>query len=456
MNKIHAKQKGAALMLFILFFLVGSSALVFALSGTIYSDLYKYRLLTDSKQSYFAADAGVEDVAYRFVQTLSVDTQEIITLGGATATTSYIYDGTNDKNDIVGEAVLHDAYRSSAMELYLGSGASFNFGVQSGNGGFELTNGSSVVGNVFSNGTIEKTGGGTATIYGDVISAGPTGHILEVIATGTARARVIEDSTISGDAYAYTLHGGLTEGDAYIYEKISGPVINGSEYAHQPEEATTTMPISDADIDAIKQDIIDTGTVIASTDPECAGGEYFTDDNITLGFVKIECDLRIKKKGSATILTLTGSLWVEGDITFEGGIEVEVDASVGNRTVPVIADNESNRSTSSKIIVANSTTFTGSGSPKSYVLLISQNDSAENALGTTAISLSQTTGGDLLVYASHGSIVMGNSISLKEVTGYHISLGNSAEIIYESGLVNLLFTSGPGGGFTIGGWGETY
>ena len=41
-----------------------------------------------------------------------------------------------------------------------------------------------------------------------------------------------------------------------------------------------------------------------------------------------------------------------------------------------------------------------------------------------------------------------------KVTKLTIHLGNNADVIYESGLVNLLFTSGPGGGFTIGSWQE--
>lgn len=459
MSRLHnTKEKGAALLLFVMFFLVGSLAVSFTLAQTIYSDLATQRLLENSKQSYLTAEAGLEDMTYRFVMGMTVDTTELLQISQANATTTATYDGVDDKFVLAAYAEQRSAYRGTTLDLYTGSGASFNFGVQTGNGGFEMSNGSSVRGNVFSNGTIEKVGGGSATIYGDAISAGPSGLIEDLNATGTARARVILDSTIGGDAYAYTLDGGTVDGDAYYFEKIGGAVVYGNDYGYEPEEATTTLPITDEEIDAIKQDILDTGTVIASTSPECAGGEYFTDSDITLGFVKIECDLRIKKQGSDTVLTLTGSVWVEGDVTFEAGPSVEIDAGVGNRTVPFIADNESNRATSSSISVEQGTTFTGSGDPKSYVLLISQNEDAENGLPNNedAITLAQSSAGDLLVYAGHGRITLGNSVSLKEITGYLISLGNSAEVIYESGLVNLLFTSGPGGGYTMNGWGDAY
>jgi len=457
MNKA-TQQKGAALLLFIILFLVGSLALSLTLVRTIYSDLVVQSLMRNSKQSYYAADSGLEDMAYRYIAGMTVNTVEALTVGNITVTTTAVYDGVDDKYDIVADAVGLNVHRSSGLSLYMGSGASFNFGVQTGNGGFQMSNGSSVQGNVFSNGTIEKVGGGSATIYGDAISAGPTGHILDITTTGSARSRVIENSDIGGSAYAYTLDGGQVDGDAYYFEKIGGAVVYGNEYGHVPEESPTTLPITDAEIDAIKQDIIDNGTVIASTDPECVSGEYFTDTDITLGFVKIECDLRVKKQGAATVLTLTGPVWVEGNVQFEAGPDVQVDAAVGNRTVPFIADNESNRLTSSSISVEQGTSFTGSGSPKSYVLLISQNEDAETGAlnNVDAITLAQSSAGDLLVYAGHGRISLGNSVSLKEITGYLISLGNSAEVIYESGLVNILFTAGPGGGFTLNGWKETY
>lgn len=458
MNKDFQKNKGAALMLFLIFFMFASTSLTFALSRTIYSDLITYRFLADSTQSILAADAGVEDMAYRFVAGLAPDATEVITIGGSVVETIYAFDGVSDRYDVTSVGINNDIYRYSRVSLYLGAGASFNFGVQSGNGGFSLTNGSSVQGNVFSDGIIEKTGGGTATIYGDAISSGPSGYIRNVTATGTARARTIENSNIGGDAYAYTLNGGLVQGDVYIFEKIGGAVVNGSQYLNVPEQGTSTMPIDDEKIKKMKQDIIDTGTIIASTSPECISGEYFTDTDLTLGFVKIECDFRVKKKGAGTVLTLTGSIWVEGNIIFEGGPNIIIDSGVGNRTVPIIADNESNRATSSTITVQTGTTFTGSGSPKSYVLLLSQNNDAENGSpnGADAITILQSSEGDLLVYSSHGRVSLSNSVSLKEVTGYQIHLGNSAEVIYESGLVNLLFTSGPGGGFTFDDWGETY
>jgi len=462
MNKQYLqpdRTRGAALLLFVVLFMFASLAISFAVSRGVLSAVSEYALLERSKQSYFAAEAVVEDMTQRTMGSFLVDATETLILGDATATATSTFDSINGWLVITGAGEIDTVVRSAQLFLFQGIGASFNFGVQTGNGGFEMANGSAVVGNVFSNGSIVKVLGGTATIFGDVISAGSSGLIEDIYATGTARARVVRDSDIDGDVYAYTLDGGIVDGDAYIFERVGGAVVGGSEFPHEPEEATTSLPIPDSVVDEIKQDIIDNGTVIASTEPECDPGgtdEYEINTDTTLGFVKIECDLRVKKQGSATVLTLTGSVWVEGDIILEGGPDIVIDSAVGNRTVPFVADDPADRALSSTITIENGTTFTGSGDPKSYILLLSMNEDAENGFpnNVDAIFTGQSSAGDMLLYAGHGRVTLANSITLKEVTAYQVSLGNSAIIEYESGLVNTLFTSGPGGGFEFAGWGE--
>ena len=181
----------------------------------------------------------------------------------------------------------------------------------------------------------------------------------------------------------------------------------------------------------------------------CSGGSYNTPDSLIIGPKKIPCDLNI----AGDSITLTGPLWVEGDINISNTSNIYVSDSLSGRTVPIIADKLSNRTTSSKINIANSTTFHGSGT-NSYVLLISQNNSAENNGDEKAISVSNSVTGDILVYAGHGEIEIANSVHLKEVSAYKISIKNSAQVLYETGLANLLFSAGPGGGYTIDEWQE--
>ena len=189
------------MMIFIIFFMFASVSIVYVISRSIYNDLVTHRVFVDSKLAYMTALAANEDIAYRFVSSQMPDDTEVITLNGVTATTDISFDSATDLFLITSEGNSHDAIRTSQLELAIGSGASFNFGVQTGNGGFEMSNGSSVRGNVFSNGSIRKVGGGTATVYGDVIAAGPTGLIDDMTATGSAWAHRITDSSILGTVY---------------------------------------------------------------------------------------------------------------------------------------------------------------------------------------------------------------------------------------------------------------
>ena len=71
-----------------------------------------------------------------------------------------------------------------------------------------------------------------------------------------------------------------------------------------------------------------------------------------------------------------------------------------------------------------------------------------------AIEVQNSASGRMLLYAGHGEILLANNVSLKEVTGYKIHLKNFAEVIYETGLISLLFTAGPSGTFNINSWEE--
>ncbi len=486
-------QKGAALMLFIIFFMFSSLAVSFIISRSVFGALSEYSLLERSKQAHYGSEALAEDVAYRNIAGLNVGLFESNTLFDIVSHATTTVDGVTGLWNIAVSGNDNNVYRTSELILIVGSGASFNFGLQTGNGGFHMANNSYVIGNVFSNGPI--SGQGSAEIKGDVISAGPAGFIDDITATGTAWAHTIQDSDIGGDAYgdtisigsgnliggnveaysmdigsgntvggdvvAHIIDDGTINGDATFFSKLNGTVVVGTETTPvvgvaPADQATSSLPVPDTLIETWKQDIIDIGTKIASTSVECSTGTYTIDFSTTIGFLRVECNLILKKTGPSTIVTLDGPLWVEGDIEFTGsGLEVIADPSIGARSIQIVADNEADRVTSSRITVTNAVNFSGSGSPKSYILLLSQNnDAEENAGAEIAIDVNNSANGDVLVYAGHGIIDIANSIALKEVTAYQVVLGQGANVTYESGLVNILFTAGPGGGFTISDWNE--
>lgn len=309
------------------------------------------------------------------------------------------------------------------------SNIAFHYGIQAGNGGFTMNNTSKIIGNVFSSGPV--TGSGGNYIYGDVISSGPNGIIYGVHATSSAYAHTIgsasQPTTIDGDAY---------------YVTKTNTTVNGALYPNSPDQTGVELPISDEQI-ALWESYAAEGGTISSCDSH---GDYTISTDAALGPKKIACNLIVKS--SSGVLTVTGPIWVTGNITTQTGPTIRIDPALGSQNVAIIADNPSNPTGSGVITVGQSTEFFGSGAPGSFVFLISQNRSAEQGGSNVAVSLGQGASA-LVAYASHGLLTLGQSVNVKEATGYKISLSQSATVTYDTGLPNTVFQSGPGGSWTF-------
>ena len=98
--------------------------------------------------------------------------------------------------------------------------------------------------------------------------------------------------------------------------------------------------------------------------------------------------------------------------------------------------------------IENNAQVLGSGSPNSHLMLISQRVGNVDAFDLEGIS--QTS----VVYAPYGRIEVANNINVKSIAAWKVDISNNAEVTYESGLANLLFSSGPSGGYSIESWKE--
>lgn len=419
------KNSGQALITAIIFFLFISTTITLGVANPVLHQISISNDLARSKNSYFLSESLSEDIVYRLKTGKQVDATESLTLNGETATAA-VSDILGGKS-IVSTGNFSDAIRKIKTDLVMGSGASFYYGIQAGDGGFSLANSSSITGNAFSNGSI--TGAGN-DISGDVISAGTGGLISGIHVGGSAYAHTISNSTITDDAY---------------YQSISGTSVGGTSHPNSPDQDTSDLPITDSQIEEWKDAADDGGEVT------CSGGNYNTPGTLTIGPKRIPCNLNISNGDQ---ITLTGPLWVEGNINISNtGTVIKISPSLSGVTIPIIADG-ANKTTGSKIDIANGISFQGAGS-NSYVLMISQNNNAEGGGSNQAISIANGANGKVLLYAGHGLINLANSVNIKEVTAYKINIANSAQVIYETGLANLLFSAGPGGGWTIDDWRET-
>ena len=127
-------------------------------------------VFADSLQSYYAAEAGIEDSLLRLVDPdLMHSSDTNFTINGATATITTAQAGS--QYTITSEGEDSNRFRKVSTVLQENtSGASFFYGVQVDEGGLIMSNNATVNGSVYSNGSIQGNSG--ARITGDAIVAG--------------------------------------------------------------------------------------------------------------------------------------------------------------------------------------------------------------------------------------------------------------------------------------------
>lgn len=437
---ITTKQSGAAFLMFILFFTFSVTTMLFALNQSIFADVRDFSQLTRGKQAYVAAESLLEDVVYRQINgTFTLNTVELLTLNGATVSATSTYDSSDDEYRIVSEAEKNNVVRKSEVILAVGEGSSFSYGLQAGTGGITLSNNSDIIGNIYSNGPVYSSG--SADVFGDLVSSGPSG--------------LAKDVNVSGDVYANTIDLIDAVGDAYYNVQLGTNAQNpvgGTRYTPATNQPIVDLPISTTTIQEWKDAISTYGTTITAADPLCSSGTYTIDTSITIGYLKVECNVDIRKTGPSVTVTMDGPVWVAGNLSFTQGPIVRAAASLGRLSAQFIVDNPADRINSSRIEIRNATDFFGSGDSRSYIMLLSANESSKLGGVVRAIDVAQSTNGAVLVYAADGYINIGNNIDLREVTAHKIEVSNGSSVTYESGLASLLFTSGPGGGYVIESW----
>ena len=164
-------------------------------------------------------------------------------------------------------------------------------------------------------------------------------------------------------------------------------------------------------------------------------GDYTTTDLESIGPIKIIGDLLIP---SNTGITLTGTIWIDGDILFENSSIVALDSAYGANSGVIIADNPADQTGSGTITIQNTVLINGSGDPDSYIMLLSTNT------GSSAIDVGNSATNAIFV-STQGTLKLGNNAEAKAVIAYGVDVGNNMTLTYESGLASSNFASGPGG-----------
>src|SRR3989338_6207726 len=96
MKHYFKRQRGAALIITIFFFIAISVAIIQSATIGAIAQLRTYRALAESKYAYVAAEAGIEDVFYRIIKDKQIPTTEKLELNGATSSIA-VYGSSEEK-----------------------------------------------------------------------------------------------------------------------------------------------------------------------------------------------------------------------------------------------------------------------------------------------------------------------------------------------------------------------
>lgn len=301
--------------------------------------------------------------------------------------------------------LIFDASSSSSKYYVIGATSSNNY-----------TNGISKIGKF--GGTWNNTSPSGLDYYFNVFLGGLNGSII-----GSGQWNPLHIGTVSGTAHANTVNNVSSTGNIYC----KSGTYNNKACINQADPTYVAFPVSDANITQWKEDAT-TGGIY--------NGNYTVPLGEPLGPKKIVGNLNVNSNG----LTITGTLWVTGNIVMNGGGTTKLDSSYGSNDAVIIADGT--------ITVSNGAKATGSGTTGSYLMLLSQSSS------TTAINIDGDAGA-VITYAPYGTINVTGGSAIKEATGYKLNITGNSSITYESGLTNNNFSSGPSGSWSIDSWGES-
>jgi hypothetical protein len=159
-NNFKQNQKGNALIITVLLFVAITTSLSIGLTAPTISAVKSSKDSLEAKKSYAVAESGIEDVFYRIRNSKQVSSTEILSLGSQQTTTT-ITDISSSKKQINSIGDSFDRNRTVKATIEQGVGVSFSYGVQTGKGGFTMSNNSQIIGSVYSNGPI--TGSGSIT-----------------------------------------------------------------------------------------------------------------------------------------------------------------------------------------------------------------------------------------------------------------------------------------------------
>jgi len=417
-------QKGFAAFFIAILVLTVIFGIAISLTVLVLGQQKISRNVTNSTQSYFAAEAGIEDTLLRLAKKMKWSSPYNLNVGNGSTTIeiSNVIGGsrtiTSKGNFFNRIRKIQIVYKISTQQI------SFYYGAQVGAGGMLMGNNSRVRGNIYSNGSVIPAVGGNKGYIDETIIVAINGNRIEGLQVGKdAKAHTCKDSQITG-----------------ILTYVSGGSVQnctaGGSIKTQPNEIPPKdLSITQSQIDQWKSEAEGGGII---------SGDYTISGKVTQNFGPLKITGNLLVDNNAT-LNMMGTIWVVGNLKIDNGAIIKLDLnSYGSLSGVIVVDG--------KIKVRPNTYLKGSGGEGSYLMLLSTNPEALDTVNP-AIEIDNNTDAAIF-YTTQGLIALRNNIKAREVTGYKIFLDNNAEILYEAGLEEATFSSGPGGSWEVASWKE--
>ncbi len=227
-RKAQNRQQGQAVIASVIFLVLLSVVIITGFATPLTRELKSARATLNSRQSYFAAESGVEDAAYRLKNKLTYTSSYNLTVGGAA--TAVTIGSSGNARTITASGNDQNHQRKLSTQLDLSSvGGQFFYGIQVGDGGLRMENGSIVNGSGGSPGSVYSNGNivcehGTCTITGDAIVAGGLNVDPNVEWTANNTAWLFASTSVSQDiAQSFTATAGALNKVSVFLGKIASP-----------------------------------------------------------------------------------------------------------------------------------------------------------------------------------------------------------------------------------------
>ncbi len=258
----------------------------------------------------------------------------------------------------------------------------------------------------------------------------PTLDLPEV--HGDARANIMDGVTITKKAYYQNIVGtvkaNLTDNCA---ENEAGPNC----YDNSADFPAIDFPISSAQISQMEAQAALGGTTACSPTCTIATGS-------SIGPQKY--DGKVILNG---VVTLTGTVWVKGDLTINDTVVLSTGYGASSGTI-VVHDPADN--TKGKVTTASGAGFHDNGTADTYVMVVAMSTSLDVGspaflAGNDFCKATLHPNAACVAYVPNGMAVLSNNTDLREITAHTLYLKQNAFVKYETGLASVNFSSGPGG-----------